>query len=694
MAVASPSTYCQVRSLTEALAAPLSAEDQTAQSMADVSPTKWHRAHTTWFFEEFVLGPHAPGYQPFHDGYRYLFNSYYEAVGERHPRAERGVVTRPGIAEIAEYRRHVDEAMTDLLDGGVAAPVAALVELGLHHEQQHQELAVMDIKHVLSRNRLDPAYRNAVGDIGPSTTRPLGWVEHAGGLVEIGHDGDGFAFDNEGPRHQVHLAPFALADRALTDGEVAAFVADGGYRRPELWLSDGWARVQAERWEAPLYWQAEDDGSWSQFTLAGRHPLDPAAPACHLSYYEADAIARWAGARLPTEAEWEAVAGTRPMDGRFLDLDVLAPQPANPTVAGPQQLFGDVWEWTSSAYLPYPGFRTAPGAVGEYNGKFMVNQHVLRGGCCATPPGHVRTTYRNFFPPHARWAFSGARLARDLHLDAAAWQRSLVDAARTTLAARPPHVAPVWFYDERGSDLFDQITRLPEYYPTRTERALLADHADDLAALDVHTVVELGSGTSDKTTIILEALLGAGSLERYVPFDVSEETLRAAAADLDGRYPDLEVHGIVGDFHRLRRGERSEATGGSGDCHRVGAHRAVDMADVWPVDAGGAVAEIPLILDVGACAEYGLHADHPQRAHRSVGLHFQAERRFDEVLAVGVAGSGLEHRRIVAYAQCHRVEILHAERFHGDADDATRGQVAAADAQCQRWLTGRGPLCH
>jgi ergothioneine biosynthesis protein EgtB len=411
-----PHSYCEVRSLTEQIAGPLSPEDQTAQSMPDVSPTKWHRAHTTWFFEEFVLGPNQPDHRPFHDGYRFLFNSYYEAVGARHPRPERGVVTRPGVAEIAAYRDHVDGAVVSLLADGVDEDLASLITLGLHHEQQHQELALMDIKHVLSRNVLDPTYRSTEPPADLSDQpEPTRWSEHPGGSVEVGHAGDGFAFDNEGPRHQVHLRPFAVADRAVTNAEVQQFIAEDGYGRADLWLSDGWARVQGEGWDAPLYWRLDDDGErWSHFTLAGRQAIDPTAPACHLSYFEADAIARWAGARLPTEHEWEAVAATAAVDGNLLDLDVLAPRRGGATGPGPQQLFGDVWEWTASAYLPYPGFRTAPGAVGEYNGKFMVNQHVLRGGSCATPRGHVRSTYRNFFPPHARWAFSGLRLARDL----------------------------------------------------------------------------------------------------------------------------------------------------------------------------------------------------------------------------------------------------------------------------------------
>jgi ergothioneine biosynthesis protein EgtB len=403
--------YRAVRDLTEALAAPLSAEDQTVQSMPDASPAKWHRAHTTWFFDEFVLTPHHAGHRAFDPAYRFLFNSYYEAVGPRHPRAARGVVSRPGVEEVGAFRAHVDEAMVELLGAGPSPEVLELVELGINHEQQHQELLLMDIKHALSCNRIDPVYRAARQPECPAPD--LRWIAHPGGKTAIGHDGGGFAYDNEGPAHHVWLEPFELASRAITNAEVLAFIADDGYRRSDLWLSDGWATVQAEGWEAPLYWRAED-GGWSAFTLAGRLAVDPHQPACHLSYYEADAIARWLGARLPTEAEWEAVAAATAPTGNLLDLDLLHPLPAAAGGAGPSQLFGDVWEWTGSAYLPYPGFRPAPGAVGEYNGKFMVNQQVLRGGACVTPPGHVRATYRNFFPPSARWAFSGARLARSV----------------------------------------------------------------------------------------------------------------------------------------------------------------------------------------------------------------------------------------------------------------------------------------
>ncbi|MEY2433099.1 MAG: hypothetical protein QOC92_2824 [Acidimicrobiaceae bacterium] len=399
--------YLSVRAATEALAAPLSPEDQTVQSMPDVSPTKWHRAHTTWFFETFVLGAHQADYERFHPDYAFLFNSYYEGVGARFPRARRGHVSRPGAGEIAAYRTYVDEAMASTLDRDLDGRAVALIDLGLNHEQQHQELLLMDIKHVLAQSPLESPYLSAPVRVAQPSP-PLQWISLPGGIAEVGHDGTGFAFDNESPRHRVALQPFAVADRPVTAGDWVAFIDDGGYRRAELWLSDGWAAVQTEAWEAPLYW-ASIDGDWTSFTLAGRRSIDPAEPVCHISYYEADAFARWADARLPTEAEWETWARRAGVQvaNQFVDRPALHPRHTQPSV------YGEVWEWTASAYLPYPGFRPAAGAVGEYNGKFMVNQHVLRGGCCATPAGHARTTYRNFFPPSARWPFTGARLARD-----------------------------------------------------------------------------------------------------------------------------------------------------------------------------------------------------------------------------------------------------------------------------------------
>ncbi len=406
--------FLSIRALTEDLAARLSAEDQTVQSMPEASPTKWHLAHTTWFFETFVLRPHAAGYRPFHPAYEYLFNSYYEAVGPRHPRPQRGLITRPGLAEILDYRRHVSRAVASLLDGACGAECAALVELGLHHEQQHQELVLMDIKHLLSVNPLYPAYAPETR-LGSGQASPLHWIDFEGGLREIGHDGTGFCFDNEGPRHRIWTEPFALATRLVTCGEFAAFIEDGGYRRPEFWLSAGWDCVGLRAWRAPLYWRREG-ADWQVFTLAGLRPMRPDEPVVHVSAYEAMAYAKWAGKRLPREAEWEIAAGDVAPKGNTLESGCLHPAPASPVGDGQRlvQMIGDVWEWTASPYVAYPGYREPAGAIGEYNGKFMANQTVLRGGCAITPGDHIRTTYRNFFPPDARWMFGGIRLAEDL----------------------------------------------------------------------------------------------------------------------------------------------------------------------------------------------------------------------------------------------------------------------------------------
>ena len=409
------------RRRTEELAAPLAPEDQVVQSMPDVSPTKWHRAHTTWFFETFVLAPHLPGYRPVHEAYGYLFNSYYEQVGDRHPRPQRGLISRPTCEEVGEYRAAVDRSLDELLDAADEATRAAvlpLLELGTQHEQQHQELLLMDIKHVFSCNPLRPAYRLGTTTTSRPDRAPSRWVRIEGEpITPVGHDGRGFAFDNEGPRHDVLVRPFELADRLVTEGEWRVFVGDGGYERAELWLSEGWAAVQSEGWTAPSYWDRDGDG-WSVFTLGGTRPVHDPTPVVHVSFFEADAYARWAGARLPTEEEWEvaatsAGAGEGPND---LAGGRLHPQPLDPAVpeGGLAQLLGDVWEWTASAYRPYPRFTPPPGAIGEYNGKFMSGQMVLRGGACVTPSGHTRPTYRNFFPPAARWAFRGVRLARDI----------------------------------------------------------------------------------------------------------------------------------------------------------------------------------------------------------------------------------------------------------------------------------------
>ncbi len=399
--------FASVRALSMALAEPLSDADATMQSMPDASPTKWHLAHTTWFFETFVLRDHVPGYRLHDARWPFLFNSYYEAEGRRHARDRRGMLTRPSLDEVRAYRAHVDAALVAALPT-LPDTALELVELGCHHEEQHQELLVTDILHGFSENPLEPALWPAARKVLVAMPGPIAWVEGRTGIVQVGHDGDGFAFDCEGPRHDALLTPHALADRTVTNGEWQAFVADGGYREPRWWLADGWAWVKAKAIVAPLYWE-EQDGGWTRFGLDGRRAIDPAAPVTHVSFFEADAYAAWAGARLPTEFEWEAAAaGLDPATGnQMADAGPVEPRPGG-------GLFGDVWEWTGSAYRPYPGFRAAAGAVGEYNGKFMSGQFVLRGGSCATPRGHARASYRNFFYPHQRWQFTGVRLARDL----------------------------------------------------------------------------------------------------------------------------------------------------------------------------------------------------------------------------------------------------------------------------------------
>jgi ergothioneine biosynthesis protein EgtB len=402
-----------VRRMSMTLTQSLTEEDQQIQSMPDVSPSKWHLAHTTWFFETFVVQPNLSSYAPFDPHFGYLFNSYYEMIGTPYSRQARGLLSRPNLADIHAYRAHVEaglEKLASSLDTRAWTDLSPLIELGIQHEQQHQELILMDIKHVLSVNPIAPAYRPPLARAA-HTSRNAEWIGFEGGLVEIGHHGSGFAFDNEGPRHKVWLEPFALMDRLVTNGEWSAFVEDGGYQRPEFWLADGWATVRRENWQAPLYWTRDQEGqAWTAFTLCGKRPIDPDEPVCHVSHYEADAYARWAGKRLPTEAEWETAAAQH----------ATGPQPplsVRPRAAegseGLRQMLGEVWQWNVSAYLPYPRFRPAEGAVGEYNGKFMSGQVVLRGAACITPQDHARITYRNFFPPAARWAFSGLRLADD-----------------------------------------------------------------------------------------------------------------------------------------------------------------------------------------------------------------------------------------------------------------------------------------
>ncbi len=405
--------YTAGRRQTEALTASLSAEDQMVQSCSDASPAKWHQAHTSWFFETFILTPHVAGYRPLDPKFRDLFNSYYNAIGAQPDKALRNTFSRPSLEEVQKYRCHVDEHMDKLLrSGGVSETVLRLAELGINHEQQHQELLVTDIKHAFWSNPLQPAFRPANSD--PPANAPPQQRAQAlpESIYEIGVSGDVFHFDNESPRHKIFLRAFRFASRPATCGEYLAFMDDRGYERPELWLSDGWKAVQAHRWAAPLYWERADS-EWFQFTCSGMRKVKEHEPVCHVSFFEADAFARWAGARLPTEFEWEIAAAESPVEGNLLESGKFHPAAAGAKKTGLLQVFGDVWEWTASAYLPYPGFNPAAGALGEYNGKFMSGQMVLRGGSCVTPQSHIRATYRNFFPPETRWQFSGIRLADD-----------------------------------------------------------------------------------------------------------------------------------------------------------------------------------------------------------------------------------------------------------------------------------------
>jgi ergothioneine biosynthesis protein EgtB len=407
--------YSQTRRVTEYLCKPLAVEDLVVQSMPDASPARWHLAHTTWFFETFVLARWDSYYRPVSNDYQFLFNSYYNGVGEQFPRSRRGLLTRPTVAEVFQYRQAVDERVLRLLHSlgdDDASETARVVDLGINHEQQHQELLLTDIKHMFSCNPLWPAYRSAPAQLLTTSHKPSGWSAHSGGLVQIGHEGRTFAFDNERPRHSVFLQPFEIHRRLVTVGEFLEFMNDDGYSRPELWLSLGWSTLRDHKWTAPLYW-VRQESQWWQFSLDGLRPLNADEPVCHVSYFETDAFARWSGARLPTEAEWEHTATGADLQGSFLESEHFHPSPVNDEPDNMAQLYGEVWQWTASPYTPYPGYVAPAGALGEYNGKFMCNQYVLRGGSCVTPVSHLRATYRNFFPPDARWQFSGIRLARD-----------------------------------------------------------------------------------------------------------------------------------------------------------------------------------------------------------------------------------------------------------------------------------------
>jgi dimethylhistidine N-methyltransferase len=520
--------YSRVRRRTLSLAEPLTAEDQVVQSMPDASPVKWHLAHTSWFFETFILAQHAPGYGVFDPSFSYLFNSYYEALGARHPRSARGLLTRPPLSSILAYRAHVDDAMARLLDDELAQDVVDLITLGLAHEEQHQELILMDILSLFAASPLSPAYSQNPPRAAVART-PGASVFLAGGLVEIGARGETFAFDNEAPRHQVFLRPYRLASSLVTNRDWLRFIADQGYRRAEFWLADGWALVQQEGWTAPLYWRETPCG-WELVDLSGAHAVNPGAPVEHLSFFEAAAYAAWAGKRLPTEAEWEHAISHTP--DSFEQVD------------------DSLWQWTSSAYAPHPGFAPAAGAVGEYNAKFMIGQMVLKGGAAITPTGHSRPSYRNFFYPHQRWMFSGLRLAEDADLSHIQEDEFRADVI-AGLGAPRKRLSAKWFYDREGSALFESICDQPEYYPTRQEMALLRTIAPLIAThipLD-STLVELGSGASLKTRRLLDV---TSKITGYAPVDISRSALEVGAREIARDYPHLEVTPIIGDFTQPR----------------------------------------------------------------------------------------------------------------------------------------------
>jgi dimethylhistidine N-methyltransferase len=545
--------YHAVRHSSQALIAPLSDADATVQSMPDASPAKWHLAHTTWFFESFVLVPHLSGYRIFDDHFNFLFNSYYETVGARHPRPRRGLLTRPTLGTILTYRQHVDAGIEKLLRQNSSATVSQLVELGCHHEQQHQELLLTDILHLFAQNPLKPAYKLPEPLlVERQTSGAPDYLPLDGGLVEIGHEGSGFAFDCEGPRHSVFIEPYRLADRPVTNREWIEFMVDGGYRDPLLWLSEGWSTARDQGWTMPLYWERRDDVYWTM-TLRGAQPLDLDAPVTHVSYFEADAYATWSHRRLPTEMEWENATRHVPLTGNFSDSGYLRPRPASAAAGGPRQMFGDVWEWTRSAFLPYPRFRPAAGAVGEYNGKFMSGQFVLRGGSCVTPPDHIRRSYRNFFPPAMRWQFAGVRLADDVESRPNVARRMLRrpepfgSDVLSGLARSPKRLPSRWLYDDHGSELFEEITRLDEYYLTRTETGILRAFSGEIAGFcgENVTLLEYGAGAGVKAELLIEALHHP---RLYVPMDIAGDFLQHTVARFQRRFPELSTRPITADF--------------------------------------------------------------------------------------------------------------------------------------------------
>jgi dimethylhistidine N-methyltransferase len=518
--------FCVVRAHSLRIITSLTEEDMVVQSMPDASPTKWHLAHTTWFFETFILRKDSQ-YVVFDQSFDFLFNSYYESVGKHQPRPQRGMLTRPTLKTIIAYREHVDHWIHQCFKSSTSKELLELLELGIAHEEQHQELILMDILHLLSLSPIKPVYELN----GPRDSRHArGHMQlRPGGLVEIGAIGFGLIFDNEYPQHKVWLNPFEICNRLVRNEDWLTFMQDGGYERPELWLSDGWSAVQSQGWKAPMYWRPTDKG-WVAMGLQGEHMIDIEAPVVHISFFEAEAFARWAGARLPTEMEWETAA----RDGVLDQINDVA------------------WQWTQSAYLPYPQYRSAEGTLGEYNGKFMSGQIVLRGGSSYTPIGHTRLTYRNFFPPEKRWVRAGLRLARDINIildkteDSIENTKFLSDVLKG-FSALQKNLPAKYFYDSTGSELFEQICEAPEYYLTRTESVLLDQVIDELVSdiPDGAVLVEFGSGASDKTRLILDA---APQITAYVPIDISESALRQATVRLSHDYPEVSVTPVVGDF--------------------------------------------------------------------------------------------------------------------------------------------------
>lgn len=576
--------FRHARRTTISLCEPLSPEDMVVQAFEHTSPTKWHLAHTTWFFETFILEAFEPGFEAYDRDFRVLFNSYYQTIGERHPRAKRGMLTRPGLGEVMAYRDTVDERVIKLIDGAddeTLRQILPLLELGIQHEQQHQELLLMDIKRTLFENPTRPAY-SVDGEwrgVGSADVEPE-WLAIEGGIVEIGHPatdeakGD-FAFDNECARHERLLEPFELRSHLVTNREYIAFIEDGGYTRPELWLDDAWATICSEGWDKPLYWQKAKDGSWGEYTLHGVRPLDPNAPVVHISFYEATAFARWAGARLPTEAEWEAAIAPR-WEKSLENAQFLEDGALHPLATTESQFAGGVWEWTRSAHEPYPRYRPPEGPVGEYNGKFMCGSYVLRGGSCVTSRDHIRLTYRNFFHPHARWAFAGLRLARNADPDSrpkdhmtssgtkdidtpsnlrplivrdgatSAFEQDMIEALGQPEGEKA--IPPKHLYDTRGSELFEQITDLEEYYPSTIETEILEQKAGDIAeAIGPDAIIiEPGAGAAVKVPILLRAL---ESPRMFVPIEISESAVTQSSERLAQEFRQLTVQPICAGFY-------------------------------------------------------------------------------------------------------------------------------------------------